>query len=687
MSENNTNIVSETPAATSPLVVSQQSNDKISKRKRRVKRKLNSVKENRSFTADAPQTIDEDKKIETVDKIETARSGVSKATPGAFTDVRNQKKEEDVVIDITNVPSEIKGKNGITEELLNNESIIESFKPIDEKKEETIAVHIPKSKKQNFFTKLKKIFKKKKKEENSEEENEEDNKEENEEDNEEENEDDNKENGENEDENDEDYDPEDLFFSALRSPFDGWDYEINKKEKDKLEKYKSLIEQLKTKLPKFHKILESNMSEQDKEECLWQVAVLNDAHFNDEYVEEMHKINKKLNYFAKMSPEELDKYKTLELKFKDLYDNEKPLKNRILDLPVNEDIKRIIFRHYLMHGTNNEKEAKWLDIVLSIPWGKYTQIEIPNPTLIMKEWEECVEGMNPAKEEFILTLTDYVTNPTINPKILTLKGVPGCGKTLFVQSIAKILKLPVQWIDLAGMNEVNFIKGFAKTWEGSKIGRLVEAIINLGSMNGIIVLEEIDKIESKTGHGSETLNALVPILDRTRNHEFYDNYLSDIPVPLNNIIFIGTCNEDKGFPKYLLDRLNIIECEKPDMPRKIKIAKEYLLPQALKERNLSSDQVVLNEDVLRYIIEKYTDEPGVRTLKERVQSIIQRVNYFATIKKTDSDNDNSNTTKLHTSTSLKMPKSFTLPYTVTCQDVDEFLKFQKPSKENLTYFL
>src|SRR5690606_7770027 len=111
------------------------------------------------------------------------------------------------------------------------------------------------------------------------------------------------------------------------------------------------------------------------------------------------------------------------------------------------------------------------------PWGKYVDMQIPKPEELMDKWNKEVSGLIPAKEEFILTLTDYVTNPTINPKILTLKGAPGCGKTLFVQSVAKILNMPVQWIDLAGMNEVNFLKGFAKTWDGSKIGRIAESII------------------------------------------------------------------------------------------------------------------------------------------------------------------------------------------------------------------
>ena len=489
-----------------------------------------------------------------------------------------------------------------------------------------------------------------------------------------------------EEENENDSDFIDDIFGEFASPFIGWDADIDKKNPETVKKYTDLITKLETKLPKFQKVFESNLSDRDKENCLWQVAILNspEARFDEHYVSHALKLDENIEYFKTLNEAELKTYHECEQKFGDLI-TDKPIKNKIFDLPVDDKTKKIIYKHYTQNNIEkNEKEAKWLDVVLSIPWGKYVKINVPDPATIMTEWNKELAGMIPAKEEFLLTLTDYITNPTINPKILTLKGVPGCGKTLFVQSISKILKLPVEWIDLAGMNDANFLKGFSKTWEASKEGRLVESIINMESMIGIIVLEEIDKIESKTGHGKEAMNSLVPILDRTRNHTFFDNYLSDVSVPLNNIIFVATCNDDKDFPKYLLDRLNIIDVPKPDMEKKIDIAKNYILPSALKDRNITKDDIIIDDSVIKYIIDHYTNEEGVRTLKERLQSIVQRINYF--IKNGIEKSSHSDGQTIQNS-SISFPSNFTLPFKVTQEHVDVFLKFQKQQKESLTYFM
>ena len=494
--------------------------------------------------------------------------------------------------------------------------------------------------------------------------------------------------GDEDNENDPDYVDSDDIFAEEDSPFFGWDHELDKH--DKIDLFTEIVTKLEEKMPSFKKVLTSNLSEQDKEECMWLAAILlnPDSRFDEHYVSTALKMNRILQYNSELEPEKIKQYSDMEKKFTDLMTIEKPVKTKIFDLPVDDNIKKIVFQHYYQNNIEkSEKEGKWMDVVLNIPWGKFASIKMESPIKIMEEWNKDVEGMIPAKEEFLLTLNDYMTNPKISPKILTLKGVPGCGKTLFMQSISKILGLPIQWIDLAGMNEANFLKGFAKTWEGSKVGRLVEAMMNMGCMNGIIALEEIDKIETKTAHGKEALDCLVPILDRTRNHEFYDNYLSDIPVPLNNIIFVATCNDDKGFPEYLRNRLNIIDLPKPDMEKKINIAKNYILPVALKERNISPDDIVLDNNTIKYIVEHFTQEEGVRELKERIQSIIQRVNFFI---KNHESSEQLNTTTLGKEAknySIMFPNKFTKPFTITPSDVDVFLKNQTIQKTNLTYFL
>jgi ATP-dependent Lon protease len=299
----------------------------------------------------------------------------------------------------------------------------------------------------------------------------------------------------------------------------------------------------------------------------------------------------------------------------------------------------------------------------------------------MEKWDQKVEGMHHVKEEFLLYLTDYISNSKINPKILTLHGPPGCGKTLFVQSLGEILGLPVEWIDMAGLNEVNFLKGFSKTFEGSEPGRLIKSLINMKSMRGIIVLEEIDKVES-TLHGKEVLQSLIPILDRTRNDKFYDNYLSDLYVSLSNIIFIITINDDKAFSRPLYDRLNIINIEKPTLERKLKIAHNYVIPSALSSRMLDPAKITFSDDTIKYIISKYTKndgkvEDGVRSLKEKIQSIIQRVNFYIQTAPTAPDAQEEDILKY----SVK-PNEEGI-YVVTPQMVDTLLQHLEKKAENL----
>jgi ATP-dependent Lon protease len=575
----------------------------------------------------------------------------------------NKENDENEVNEKNN-ENEVNEGNDENNENNENEKVIEEVKPTKKRLRDFV---------ENSKIKLRKTFSKKEKEEEEEEE---------------------------DDSGDSDFivDDDDILMLD-ENPLEGWKDDLDmKNEEDKrvMLEHEPLLKKLQSYLPKFMKVLKSHLSNEDKEELIWKVAVLNNSIFDAEYVDTMLNMQKKIEYYDNMNEEDIQKYKVLEEKFKDV-EFEKPMKNRIFDLDMDDKHKKIVYRHYLQNSLyvddntrKNDKEKKWLETVMSIPWGINSEIDIPNPTEIMAKWDKEVSGLFPAKEEFILTLTDYITNPTINPKILTLKGVPGCGKTLFVQSVAKILNLPVQWIDLAGMNEVNFLKGFAKTWDGSKVGRLVESIINMQSFRGIIVLEEIDKVNAGTRRGKETLDSLVPILDRTRNHAYYDNYLSDIPVPLNNILFIATCNDDKGFPDYLLDRLNVMEIESPDMEEKLNRAHNYIIPAALSERKFNLGDVIFPDDSIKYIIEKYTlkesgkPEEGVRTLKERLQSIIQRVNYFD---KCDTKTQLTVGKGDENKSSLGMPKEFALPFTVTRDVIDEFLKFQKPKVEKLSYFM
>jgi ATP-dependent Lon protease len=210
---------------------------------------------------------------------------------------------------------------------------------------------------------------------------------------------------------------------------------------------------------------------------------------------------------------------------------------------------------------------------------------------------------------------------------LGLYGNPGVGKTEITRNgIAYSLGRKLACINCGGLRDSSYLQGFEYSYQGSKYGKIVESLILGGEMDPVIFIDELDKI-STTRDGQDIENTLVHILDPTQNSDFRDKYFSEIPIDLSRCIFVVAFNHKSKINPILLDRVNIISVPDPTVDAKLHITTRHLLPRIFGNyKNFKMDDITFTPEILKYIINKYTKEPGVRSLNRCIDTIISRLN-------------------------------------------------------------
>ena len=262
----------------------------------------------------------------------------------------------------------------------------------------------------------------------------------------------------------------------------------------------------------------------------------------------------------------------------------------------------------------------YLDVCLELPWNKSTR-ERADVAQARKILDKEHYGLDKVKERVLEFIAVRQLNPDAKGKILCLVGPPGVGKTSVAMSVARAMNRKCARLSLGGVRDEADIRGHRKTYIGAMPGRIIEALGRAGTMNPLLVLDEIDKLASDMR--GDPAAALLEVLDSEQNGAFRDHFV-EVPVDLSRVMFITTANTTSTIPRPLLDRMEVIELGSYTDEEKLHIAREHLLPKQMKENGLRRGQLRLDDGALRRIITDYTRESGVRTLERQLGKLCRR---------------------------------------------------------------
>jgi ATP-dependent Lon protease len=263
---------------------------------------------------------------------------------------------------------------------------------------------------------------------------------------------------------------------------------------------------------------------------------------------------------------------------------------------------------------------------------------------VTKTLDSAVHGHIQAKRQIERIIGQWIGGESTG-YCFGFEGPPGIGKTSLAKyGLANCLKnengesRPFAFIAMGGSSNGSTLEGHNYTYVGSMWGKIVDILMDKKCMNPIIFIDELDKI-SNTDHGREIIGILTHLIDSTQNDCFQDKYFNGIDLDLSKALFIFSYNDPGAVDKILLDRIHRVKFKHITLDEKLVICKDYLLPELYKKMGLQNGIVELSEDNVKFIIEKYTCEPGVRKLKELLFEIIGEIN-LKCIKNNDNDSDN-----------------------------------------------
>lgn len=317
-------------------------------------------------------------------------------------------------------------------------------------------------------------------------------------------------------------------------------------------------------------------------------------------------------------------------------------RSRLETLEVDEGVRSVISKEIdrLERTSDSSPELgwirTWLDTVFDLPWGKRSP-----EALDMVAAREILDADHTGLEEVKARLIEHLAvrklrhergmsdHPTSSgpPRrhgagmILALVGPPGVGKTSLGESVARAMGRSFVRIALGGVRDEAELRGHRRTYVGAMPGRIARALREAGTMNPVILLDEVDKLGNDWR--GDPASALLEVLDPAQNHTFKDHYL-DIELDLSDVLFIATANDAAGVPPALLDRMEVVHIEGYTLEEKVAIARDHLVPRERDRAGLLEAEMTLTEEALAGIVAAYTKEAGVRSLERQVAKVLRK---------------------------------------------------------------
>jgi len=368
-----------------------------------------------------------------------------------------------------------------------------------------------------------------------------------------------------------------------------------------------------------------------------------------------------------------------EVKFSKITDSDIPYEKRITMMKASDEVKTKAFEKLKMFKNNHQNDGKaqnWLDGLLKIPFGNYSDNEIISfksnfinknninnnlfsdndidnfvknnkelndewamykkekkdyITNIRKELDSVVYGHKDAKLQLERLFAQWI-NGEAKGAVIGLQGPPGTGKTsLAKHGLSKCLKdkngkpRPFAFLPIGGSVNSSTLVGHNFTYVGSTWGRIADILMTTKCMNPIIFIDEIDKVSS-TEYGREIISVLTHMTDPTQNNEFEDKYFAGIPLDLSKALIVFSFNDVSLLDPILRDRITIIDTHPLNINDKMTIINDYMLPEICKDIGFNRNEIIISNDVIKHIIETYTHEAGVRKIKEKIVELVRDVN-------------------------------------------------------------
>ena len=270
-------------------------------------------------------------------------------------------------------------------------------------------------------------------------------------------------------------------------------------------------------------------------------------------------------------------------------------------------------------GAEYTVQLNYIDTMIELPWNEYSK-----DNLDLKRSRRILErdhfGLEKVKERIMEYLAVLKIKGNMKSPILCFYGPPGVGKTSLGKSIAEALGRKYVRMSLGGLHDESEIRGHRKTYIGAMPGRIIQNLKKAETANPVFVLDEIDKL-GRSNHGDPS-SALLEVLDPEQNNAFYDNYI-ETEFDLSKVLFIATSNSLSTIQGPLRDRMEIIEVNGYTLEEKVEIASRHLIPKQIKEHGIKKEHISFNKQILRKIVEEYTNESGVRGLDKVIAKLVR----------------------------------------------------------------